>query len=125
MFQTYPPDWMAHYTQNGLILQDPTVLWGFANIGRVDWADLEDTSTAKVMEQAAEYGLAHGLTLSIKENGSRSIASFANGARPFTPEEADRIEAGVRKLHDMTATDQDLSESTVSALRSLSIKLTH
>ncbi len=125
MFQTYPADWMTHYTQNGLVLQDPTVLWGFANQGRVDWADLEDTSPDKVMQQAAGFGLAHGLTIAFEQNDSLSIASFAHRERPFPPHEADALEDGVRQLHKITAPDQNLSAETTDALRALSIKLTH
>lgn len=125
MFQTYPADWMTHYTRSGLVLQDPTVLWGFANQGRIDWADLEDTSPAKVMEQAASYGLTHGVTISFEENDSLTIASFANRARPFTDTEGEALEDGVQTLHKITAPDQNLSADTVDALKALSIKLTH
>lgn len=124
MFQTYPAKWMSHYTQNGLVLQDPTVLWGFANQGRINWADLEDTSPAKVMKQAADFGLKHGLTIALEDNGSLSIASFASTLRDFTTDEADALEAGVKELHDITAPDQNLSVDTTEALRALSIKLT-
>nr|WP_224823802.1 autoinducer binding domain-containing protein [Cognatishimia sp. MH4019] len=125
MFQTYPSAWMTHYTQNGLVLQDPTVLWGFANQGRIDWADLEDTSPAKVMQQAADFGLKHGLTVALEKNDSLSIASFANQSRAFTSSEADALEDAVHKLHQITAPDQNLSSKTTDALRALSIKLTH
>lgn len=125
MFQTYPADWMSHYTQNGLVLQDPTVLWGFANQGRISWADLEDTSPDKVMEQAANFGLKYGLTIALEDNASLSIASFANTQREFTAEQADALEAGVKELHTITAADQNLSVETSEALRALSIKLTH
>lgn len=125
MFQTYPGAWMTHYTQNGLVLQDPTVLWGFANQGRVDWADLEDTSPAKVMQQASDFGLKHGLTIALDQNDSLTIASFANRTRAFTEAEADALEAAVQALHNITAPDQNLSAETTDALRALSIKLTH
>lgn len=125
MFQTYPADWMTHYTQNGLVLQDPTVLWGFANQGRVDWADLEDTSPAGVMQQAADYGLIHGITVAFEEGDSLTIASFASKTRAFTKDEGAALESLVRALHKITASEQDLSAETVQALRALSIKLTH
>ena len=125
MFQTYPPDWMTHYTQEGLVLQDPTVLWGFANQGRIDWADLEDNSPARVMQQAADFGLIHGITIAFEEHDSLTIASFANRTRPFTEQEGIALENGVRRLHKTTAPDQNLSPQTIEALRARSIKLTH
>ena len=115
---------MTHYTQNGLVLQDPTVLWGFTNQGRVNWADLVDESPAKVMTQAAEFGLPHGLTIAFEENDSLTIASFAHASHPFTDEDAGALEDGVRTLHKITAPERNLSGDTVDALRSLSIKLT-
>ncbi len=33
LFQTYPKEWMEYYSQNGLVLHDPTVRWGLANTG--------------------------------------------------------------------------------------------
>ncbi len=124
MFQTYPEAWMTHYTQNGLVLQDPTVLWGFANKGRIDWADLADTSPARVMQQAADFGLPYGLTIAFEDKDSLSIASFASQSRPFSAQEADSLEEVVRRLHEITAPDQNLSDETSEALRALSIKLT-
>lgn len=115
---------MTHYTESGLVLQDPTVLWGFSNQGRIDWSELEDPSPAQVMKQAKDYGLPYGITIAFEVNDSLTISSFAHADRAFTANEADTLEAGVRALHEMTAPDQNLSSETKDALRALSIKLT-
>lgn len=125
MFQTYPADWMSHYTENGLVLQDPTVLWGFSNKGRVSWADLTDPSPDGVMQQAASFGLSHGMTLAFEDKGSLTIASFARSDRPFTPEESATLEDRVRTLHGLTGPEGRLDAQTAEALRRLSVKLTH
>ena len=64
LFQTYDRKWLDYYSQNGLVMSDPTVHWGFENRGFVLWSDLVASDTAKVMEQAATYGLNYGVTCS-------------------------------------------------------------
>lgn len=33
LFQNYSQDWISYYSENGLVMSDPTVLWGFENEG--------------------------------------------------------------------------------------------
>ena len=72
----------------------------------------------------ADFGLPYGLTIAFEDKDSLSIASFASQSRPFSAQEADSLEEVVRRLHEITAPDQNLSDETSEALRALSIKLT-
>ena len=76
LFQTYPADWLAIYSQKGFVMQDPTVLWGFENLGTVRWSDLTRNDHAGVMKEATKFGMKYGLTVAVEQGGSRSIASL-------------------------------------------------
>jgi LuxR family transcriptional regulator len=83
LFQTYPKDWLDYYSQNGLVMSDPTVMWGFENTGAVDWAALQANDSAGVLAKAAEYGLKHGATYATEIDGSHSIGTFARTQTVF------------------------------------------
>ena len=104
-FQTYPAAWSEEYAREGMVMRDPTVAWAFANSGTATWADLAQGDSGRVIERAARHGLAHGLTVSLLRQDSRSMASFARSDRPFAPAEVARIEEIMRQMHDATARD--------------------
>ena len=87
LFQTYPKDWLDYYSQNGLVMSDPTVAWGFENTGAIGWSDLTASDSAGVLAKAAEFGLKHGATCATGSDESRSIGSFARADRDFTDAE--------------------------------------
>ena len=125
LFQTYPDAWLAEYSRDGLVMRDPTVAWAFAHPGTIDWAPLAAQDDSGVMARAAAHGLRHGVTVSLHRDGSRSMASFARGDRPFDDEEVARIEEAVGALHDATASAQPLTPQAREAIRRLSVAFTH
>lgn len=124
LFQTYPAEWNAVYAGEGLLLSDPTALWGLARTGRATWADLAAMDRAGVHRRAAEHGLRHGLSVSVNRDGSRSIASFARGDRPFDLAEEEALEAAVTALHRASAPGGDLGAAEREVLRRLSVAFT-
>jgi LuxR family transcriptional regulator len=124
LFQTYGRRWMDHYSEHGLVVNDPTVLWGLGKTGRIRWSDLESLDRAGVLEAARKHGLRHGVAVAILR-GTRSIASFARHDREYDDFEMDDIEELVAELHDLTANLPELSKADRAALRELSIRLTH
>lgn len=125
MFQTYPKPWAEEYSREGMVARDPTVAWGFSNQGHVNWADLEPQDEGGVLARARAHGLAHGLTVSVLREGSRSIGSFARSDRFFTPDEIARIESEMVGLHDATATVRSLPPELRDSLHRLSVAFTH
>lgn len=123
LFQTYPDAWIAEYSRDGLVLRDPTVAWGFANTGAVDWADLADPDG--VLARAAAFGLRHGVTLSQWRGGSLSIASFARADRRLFAREVDALASLMAWLHDATGEARPLPPETREGLRRLSVAFTH
>jgi len=125
LFQTYSKEWLDHYSAQGLVMSDPTVLWGFENRGSIDWSSLKPLDSQKVMEQAAEYGLKFGVTCAFGPEDRPSIGSFARADRPFTAEETDQLRQKLEELHQQTDNLAVLSPLTAQALREMSINYTH
>lgn len=125
MFQTYPKAWLEEYSREGFLMQDPTVAWAFENAGHIDWAELSARDEGGVIVRAAAHGLRHGITVSVVRGGSRSIGGFARPDRPFTADEAGRIEAYMTQLHDITDSIQALPDEVRDELRRLSVAFTH
>ncbi len=125
LFQTYPSKWLKEYSENGLVMNDPTVHWGFENTGLIRWSDLDDADQTGVLQKAAVHGLAYGLTWSTESQGTRSIGSFARSDRDFLPEECESLESLAQKLHDETVQLDALSDAMGEELRQMSIRYTH
>lgn len=123
MFQTYPKNWLDYYSQNGLVMSDPMVAWGFENVGARRWSDLDDP--AGVMKLAADHGMKFGVVITAASGESRSICGFANAEREFTDSEIVALEVAVGTLHDRTAEQAQLSAETVQQLKNMSILVTH
>ena len=125
LFQTYDEAWMKYYSANGLVLKDPTVLWGFENTGTTRWSDLTDRDPDGVLDMAREHGLAYGFTFASRDEEMPSIASFARSDREFTDQEIAEISAIVDEVRRKTARLDSLTPEQCEALRQLSISFTH
>lgn len=121
LFQTYPRDWVNHYSENGLVMQDPTVLWGFENEGKKPWRDMVHMDTAGVLAASAEYGLKFGVTCAHAEGNARSIGSFAHSEADFDDASAQMFFEEVVELHNQTADLQQLSSTASAKLRQAGI----
>lgn len=124
-FQTYDQAWLDHYTQQAYALRDPTIAWGFSATGACRWRDFGIPDTFGIMEQARSYGLVYGLTVSCGPIASRTIASFSRGDREYDDNEMARIEAVVRRLHDITEPPESLSRSQIEALNCVANGMRH
>ena len=117
MIQTYPASWIDRYTQNGYMLCDPMVSWGFGNVGVCRWSNLNYPDPHRIMEQATEHGLLYGIAVSHGEVSSRSIGGFSRADREFTDTEIDHIHQTVRLLHQEATPPQSLTPAQRHALR--------
>lgn len=117
MFQTYDQAWQDHYTENGYVLRDPMVAWGFSQTGHIRWSDRSLPDPFSLFKEAAKYGLLYGATVACGPIKSRTIASFSRSDREFTEEEIPAIEAIVLRMHDMTEPPEELTKAQIDALR--------
>jgi len=121
LFQTYSREWMEIYSEKGLVLKDPTVLWGFSNSGVARWQDLEDIDDSGILPMAGDHGLKFGFTYAVDRDDSRSISSFARSDRDFINAEIDEISGIIDRLHTQTADIKDFSEKALQELKKLSV----
>ncbi len=119
LYQTYPAAWVEYYAQNGLLFFDPTVRWGMTHTGTITWAELEPGDTAGVFRQARDYGLAHGIAVSVGDGQMRSMGFFAHSERPLTAEETAVALDVVTTLHQLTDGVPDLPADRIAALQAL------
>lgn len=117
MFQTYDPEWLDHYTENGYVLRDPMVAWGFSTTGTIRWSDSSLPDPFGLFKIAAKHGLTHGATVACGPIKSRTIASFARSDREFTDHEIAACAAIVHRLHDMTEPPEELTKAQIEALK--------
>lgn len=125
LFQTYEKKWLEHYSQNGYVMSDPAVHWGFENRGSRTWAELADLDEAGVFKAAADHGLKYGIACAVGEDASPSICAFARPDREFSKEETDEIMGHLHEIHALTDNLQSLSPETAAALKEMSILYTH
>jgi LuxR family transcriptional regulator, quorum-sensing system regulator SdiA len=119
LYQTYPEDWVAYYSQNGLLFTDPAVLWGMTNIGVCDWADLESKDHAGVLRQARDFGLVHGIAVSVGDSTSRSLGFFARSDQVVTPAQRALAEEVLADLHVASEGVADLPPAELAELAAL------
>jgi LuxR family transcriptional regulator len=102
LYHTYPENWVSHYSAKGLHFVDPAVRWGMTNSGLCDWNDLVAGDAAGVLEQAAQFGLLHGIVVSVGNNTARSLGFFASSQAPIAGQHRDLAQDVVMTLHDET-----------------------
>jgi len=124
LFQTYPADWMEIYSQKGLVLKDPTVLWGFENTGTARWGELVNQDEGGVLEIASRFGLKHGFSAAVNRGEARSIASFARSDNDFSDAEIVEISDIFGELHDYFSEIEEISAAEQAKLKEMSIAFT-
>ncbi|MHC0054296.1 helix-turn-helix transcriptional regulator [Actibacterium sp. D379-3] len=116
-FQSYDPTWLSHYTENGYVLRDPMVAWGFSTTGATRWSNENIPDPFGILKEAERFGLRYGVTISWGPIGSRTIASVARADREFEDAEIEQVQGIVHRLHDMTEPPQELTSAQIEALK--------
>lgn len=119
LYQTYAQAWGDHYSEKGYMLVDPTVHWGLANVGSIDWQDLVPQDPSGVIEAARNYGLHNGWTYAVGPATSRSLGSLTSTV-PFSPDMRARCCAIIDEIHALTEGFDQFSANQQNRLRHLS-----
>ena len=123
MFNCYPPEWVASYARQGLLLSDPTVRWAMAHEGVLRWSDVDPKEDPRrVMSQAAGFGLHHGVMLSIMSE-ARSFGGLAHPERPFNDAEIEAMRAELERLHVLARDIDELGPAMRARLGEMSIEV--
>lgn len=115
--RTYDQAWVDHYTDNGYVLRDPATGWAFGHTGWVRWSDPAFADPYDIAAAARDFGLRHGVTVSVGPVASRSILSVARDDREHDDAEIEQIRQIALRLHDMTEPPESLTPAQVEALR--------
>lgn len=124
-FKTYDQGWLDHYSENGYVLRDPMIAWGFSTTGWIRWSDAGLPDPFGLFKEAAGFGLRHGLTIACGPIKSRTIASFGRSDREYADEEADLITACVYRMHDLIPPPEKLTKAQVDGLRCIANGMRH
>lgn len=122
---TYHEDWSRHYAISKFILGDPAVIWGLTNIGACRWSAIELPDPLGVFTDAARFGLAYGVALSVGAEASRSLGACGRGDREYTDEEIEVIHDRVRRIHEVIARQPGLKSHQQEVLQLLEAGLTY
>ncbi|MBD3764122.1 MAG: autoinducer binding domain-containing protein [Rhodobacterales bacterium] len=119
-----PPDWVDHYTVNGLALFDPLMRWVYGGHGTMRWSDLRLSDPRGILSAYAAHGLRFGAVVCVSAQESRprrSFGYFARSDRELTEAELAALEAHLRAAHfHDEAEAPPLTRAQTDALRLLS-----
>ncbi len=118
-FQTFPPAWTDHYSQNAYALRDPLIATGISQTGAIRWSEIALPDPFGIMQEAATYGLVYGVCVSCGPMTSRTIGSVARSDREFTDEEVATISGIILRLHHESQPPDNLTNAEIEALRIL------
>jgi len=116
---TYPSKWVHKYTEEGLMMYDPTMKWAYESIGVCRWSSLWGDDTYGVLQSAAGYGIEYGATISCRaqsESGHRSIATFGRSDREYEDAELAHLHKFVQELHNAATPPTNITNAEIEAL---------
>jgi LuxR family transcriptional regulator len=119
LYRTYTQEWIDHYSEKGLMLVDPVVRWGITNTGLVQWDDLSHDDSAGVLTDARRFGLTNGITYSVGNPSSRTIAGFTKSGTAFSATEVAEMTGIVDTVHALTEGVEQFDAKELEALRAL------
>ena len=116
-FQTYSKEWTEVYSAKGYVLRDPMTAWAFAKSGTTRWSNPRVPDPFGIFQEAKEYGLNYGATISTGPILSRTVCSMARSDREFTDEEIAETDVIVRRLHKLCDPSNRLTKAQTEALK--------
>ncbi|PZR00718.1 MAG: LuxR family transcriptional regulator [Cereibacter sphaeroides] len=121
---SFPSDWVDHYTINGLALHDPLMRWIYSASGAQRWSELLLPDPMGVLGSYADFGMPYGAVVCVtadEDRPRRTFGYFARADREITQAELRELEATLRAAHFHDAeADQPLTRAQTDALRLLS-----
>jgi len=115
----FPKSWIDYYTQNGLMLFDPSVRWVYENTGAIRWSDLSTADPKGVLESAQSYGLKFGVVICCSDDddgGQRTYGTFARPDREVSNEEIAVLSKNLTILHRSLNPPTNLTQAELEAL---------
>lgn len=118
----YPDAWVDHYWEQGHAGHDPVIAYCSQHITPIEWHRLSvdpDSPAARVMQEAADFGLRNGISTPVHSPGGElGILSFATAlagepayeltrrARPYMQILAAHVHEATHRILDAAESDQ-------------------
>lgn len=115
-----PPEWIDHYTRNGLMMHDPVIRWVYAHTGAIRLSAVPGPDPRGVLREAQGFGLHFGVAVSCTDGGAEGFRSFATFFRPdreYSDDEIAVLEQRLWRLHADRLPPPNLTEAELEALR--------
>ena len=116
-WNTFSPEWTRHYIENVYMLRDPSVFWGFSNLGVTRWSENPIPDPSGIFKSAADFGMRFGATASYGDVKSRSILSISRSDREFTDQELQEALMILRQIHHLSEVRSLITDPEREALR--------
>ena len=117
---SFPDTWVDFYTENGLALADPCLVWTAGHDGSIRWSDLDIEDPQEILSTYDENGFHFGAVVSIRatpDNRKRSYGVFSREDREFNGKELQLLFQIVDQAHRSGAPDTILTKAQAEALR--------
>lgn len=116
-YTTLDPLWIDHYFDRGFLHRDPCLAWAFGTNGAMRWHDPRLADPHGVLDDAARFGLKHGMVACFGAPRSLSVLVMARSRTDFTDDEMEVAFGTVRHLHSLASPPERLSKAQQEALR--------
>ena len=116
-FQTYNKAWTDHYSEQGYVLRDPMTAWSFTTSGSTRWSNPRIPDPFGIFDEARQFGLKFGATISHGPILSRTVCSIARSDREFTDDEIAEVQDIVMVLHHLAEPTNRLTKAQLEALK--------
>lgn len=113
----FPLGWLDFYYSRAYSLRDPLIGWGLSTSGSTRWSALPVPDLYGVLSDAARFGMAYGVSVSVGPINSRTIGAIARNDREYYDDEIDEITKIIRQLHASIKPPEGLTRSQIEALR--------
>ena len=117
LYQTYDKAWIEHYSEQGYVLRDPMTAWSFTKSGTTRWSNPSIPDPFGIFDEARQFGLKFGATISTGPILSRTVCSMARSDREFTDEEIEQVHSIVKRLHLLAEPTNRLTKAQLEALK--------
>lgn len=129
---TYPPDWIAIYTERRYVMFDPIVTWARFSVGTTRWSEIprgySRGAGLQILEHARQFGLNYGGVVSSRGPAGSHYLCVLSGARidrELRALELQGLSAILDEIVEAVGQHAGLKEVELEALRDLAAGLTH
>ena len=115
-FNLLPSKWVAAYTKEVFVIDDPLIRWAHFNKVVARWREVDTPDPRGMIERAKEFGMNYGAVASMTCETTRCLSYVltARSDRPYSDDELSKIQSSLAIMHKQ---GDELTPNEVAALR--------